>query len=92
VNGQRAIQIVCSCRDAYAEPRRVGFIVEVMGRSPVGAGCRLMRDKQGHGTGYRLRCDRCRRAPEVTYARWAQLVAGLDKADVDTLDIVALPF
>ena len=52
----------------------------------------MMRNRDHIGTGYRLRCDWCQRAPEFTLDRWAQLVTGLDAAAVETFDIAALPF
>jgi hypothetical protein len=52
----------------------------------------MMRDEDGMGTGFRLRCGRCPRNKEVTFAHWLVLVTGLDTADADTLDIAALPF
>jgi hypothetical protein len=91
--GLRKIRIVCTCRAPDLEPQRLGFILEVGNRSPVGAGCPpMMRDEHGHGTGYRLRCGRCPRAPVVAFETWQTLVAGLDEAGADTLDIAALPF
>jgi hypothetical protein len=52
----------------------------------------MMRDQDGMGTGFRLRCGRCPRAPEFTLEKWLVLVGGLDTVDADTLDIAALPF
>jgi len=86
------IRIQCSHRDPALDPQRLGFILEVMGRSPIGAGCTMMRDPTGWGTGFRLTCARCGRAPEFTLATWRRLVDGLDQARVGTLDIAALPF
>jgi hypothetical protein len=88
VNGQQKIRIICTCRaPENIEPRRVGFIDEVMARQPVGKGCSMMRNRDGIGTGYRLRCGRCPRAPVFTFDRWAQLVEELDADGADTLDI-----
>lgn len=90
--GPRKILIVCTCRTPEWAPRRLGFILEIMNRSPVGGGCQMLRDPTGWGTGYRLSCDRCGRKPVLTVDNWRRLVAGLDEHDVPQLDIAALPF
>jgi hypothetical protein len=91
--GLRKIRIVCTCRAPELEPWRVGFISEAGSlRAPSGWHCEMMRDRDGQGTGWRLRCGRCPRAPEFTFTRWAQLVTGLDTANVGVLDIARLNF
>jgi hypothetical protein len=90
---RRKIRIECSCRAPELEPWRVGSISEAGSlRNPNGPGCSMMRDQDGMGTGFRLRCGRCPRNKEVTFAHWLVLVAELDTADADTLDIATLRF
>jgi hypothetical protein len=88
------IGILCSGGATVHKPWRLGFILEVGNRSPEGAGCDMMRRPDGVGYGYRLKCGnrKCRHAPEFSFKKWRKLVAGLDKARVDTLDIADLPF
>jgi hypothetical protein len=90
---RRKIRIVCTCRASELKPWRVGSISEAGSlRNPNGPGCSMMRDQDGIGRGFLLRCGRCPRAPEFTFDKWLVLVTGLDMADADTLDIAALRF
>lgn len=88
-----AIEIVCTGQGTHPR-RRLGFVLEVMDRSPAGVGCEMMRDGAGAGTGYRIRCGepRCRKDTEFTLDRWAVLVAGLDAVRAGRLDVSRLPF
>ena len=89
------IAILCTHQSAdLGPPWRLGFILEVGNRSQAGAGCDMMRRPDRVGYGYRLKCGnkKCRRAPEFSFKKWRKLVAGLDKARADTLDIADLPF
>jgi hypothetical protein len=94
VNGVRKVAILCSGGAAQHKPWRLGFILEVGDRSPVGAGCSMIRNADGVGTGYLLRCGeaKCRQSKPITFRHWRKLVAGWDEANRDTLDIAALPF
>lgn len=86
------VEIVCTGRGTHG-PWRVGFILEVGDRSPVGAGCeQMVRDGTEQGTKWRLRCRRCGKDTEFTLTRWAVLVAGLNAVRAGRLDISRLPF
>jgi hypothetical protein len=90
---RRKIRIVCTCRAPELKPWRVGSISEAGSlRNPNGPGCSMMRDQDGVGRGFRLRCGRCPRNKELTFAHWLVQVTELDTADADTLDIAELQF